>query len=102
MRTHSAPFIPSTVFCLLYSLSLKESALILMHLLADAAGPATNVSITTAPSAPPTSQPAHEAPFPFNSPIIIPLILMGVFLIFSTRTKRKAEKKVQDMLGNLK
>ena len=78
--------------------------MIWFHLLSDTTtAPATNTSMTVAPGTPPpASQPAREAPFPFNNPIIIPLVLMGVFLIFSTRTKKKAEKKVQDMLGNLK
>ena len=59
----------------------------LFHLIAQTTVP------TTAPAAPP--------PF-WANPIFLPLVLMGVFLIFSTRTKKKQEKKVQDMLGQLK
>ena len=75
----------------------------LFPLIADAAIPATNTSITVAPGAPatPPGPTTREAPF-WANPIFLPLILMGVFLIFSTRTKRKQEKKVQDMLGQLK
>ena len=71
-----------------------------MHLLADAAGPATNASVTTAPSAP-TTAPKTDAPF-FLQPLNF-VIIMGLLLLFlNMRGKRKQDKKVQDMLGNLK
>ena len=69
----------------------------LMHLVAQ------TTTFTTAPSgatAAPTTAPV-QPPF-WANPIFLPLILMGVFLFFSTRSKRSQEKKVQDMLGTLK
>ena len=49
----------------------------------------------------PTTAPATTPPF-WANPIFLPLILMGIFLFFSSRTKRSKDKQVADMLGNLK
>ena len=53
-------------------------------------------SATTAPAAK-----GKETPF-FGTPLFLPLLLLGVFLFFSSRTKKKEQQKVQDMLGNIK
>ena len=76
--------------------SSKEPALILPNLIAQA----TQTATTATPAAPTTST-ATPPPF-WANPIFLPLILMGIFLFFSSRTKKNQEKKVQDMLGNLK
>ena len=70
--------------------------MILPNLIAQATQTATTSTPTT-----PTTVPATQAPF-WANPIFLPLILMGIFLFFSSRTKKNQEKKVQDMLGNLK
>jgi preprotein translocase subunit YajC len=77
--------------------------LTLLHLVAQTTTLTTGPSVGTATSgtASPTSQPATRAPF-WANPIFLPLILMGIFLFFSTRSKRGQEKKVQDMLSTLK
>ena len=71
-------------------LSSKEFALILPHLIAQ-----------TTTTSTPTTVPATTPPF-WANPIFLPLILMGIFLFFSSRTKRSKDKQVADMLGNLK
>jgi preprotein translocase subunit YajC len=60
---------------------------------------------TTVPStSQPTSAPAPVGGFGdfFKSPLFFPIILIGVFLIFSSRNRKNADRKVKDMLGNLK
>jgi preprotein translocase subunit YajC len=64
-------------------------------LLAQTTMPATTQS-TTSPS-------GGASPTAFwQSPLFFPIILIGVFLLFSSRNRKKADQKVQDMLGNLK
>ena len=98
----------SSVFCLLTSVFyyLKELALTVMNLLAQTSGPTTmTVSAATttgtAASGAPATQTAKAPPF-WANPIFVPLILLAVFLFFSSKTKRTQAKKVEDMLGNLK
>jgi preprotein translocase subunit YajC len=58
--------------------------------------------VTQAPGAStgaPSTQPA--APF-WGSPFFLPLILLAVFLFFSSKTKRKQQKQAQDMLSSIK
>jgi preprotein translocase subunit YajC len=83
----------------------KEIALTLLpHLLAQTQTsttvPASSGTMTTAPAGAPTTQ-GTPAPF-WGSPFFVPLILLGVFLFLSSRSKKNQERKVQDMLGNLK
>ena len=56
---------------------------------------------TTAPGAATPTTTATPAPW-WANPMIIPIVLLGVFLFFSSRTKKTQERKVQDMLSNLK
>ena len=60
--------------------------------------PVGTTTVTGGGSAPAT-QPA--APF-WANPIFIPLVLMGVFLLLSSRSKKGQQKKVEDMLSQLK
>ena len=58
---------------------------------------------TTVPS---TSHPTSASgggslPF-YQNPIFLPIILIGVFILFSSRNRKNADRKVQDMLSNLK
>jgi preprotein translocase subunit YajC len=80
----------------------KETALTLPHLLAQTQTSTTvpvSGTMTTAPAGAPTTQ--SSPPF-WGSPFFVPLILLGVFLFLSSRSKKNQERKVQDMLGNLK
>ncbi len=72
--------------------------MILPHLIAQTT---TFTTVTSTPPTTPTTAPATNPPF-YANPIFLPLILMGIFLFFSSRTKRNKDKQVQDMLGNLK
>ena len=77
---------------------------LLPHLLAQTQTSTTapvSGTMTTAPAgSTPTTQ-ATQPPF-WGSPFFVPLILLGVFLFLSSRSKKNQERKVQDMLGNLK
>ena len=68
-------------------------------LLAQATMPAATQ--VTAATSHPTSAPA-SAPSFWQSPLFFPLILIAVFLFFSSRTRKNKDRQVQDMLGNLK
>ena len=78
------------------------------HFLADA--PPVVTTTTSSPAAgtatPGTAAPgsATTQPSPpfWASPLFLPVILLAVFLIFSSKSKRSQQKKVQDMLGNIK
>jgi preprotein translocase subunit YajC len=49
----------------------------------------------------PATQPGTTPPF-WANPIFLPLILLAVFLFFSSRTKKAQEKKQQDILNAIK
>jgi preprotein translocase subunit YajC len=58
---------------------------------------------TTVPStSQPTTAPVGGLSDFLKSPLFVPIILIGVFLIFSSRNRKNADRKVQDMLSNLK
>jgi preprotein translocase subunit YajC len=86
--------------------NFKELALSFPYLLAE--GPV--VTTTTSPAVPvtpssggATGAPSTQASTPFwGGQLFLPLILLAVFLFFSSKTKRKQQKQTQDMLSNIK
>jgi preprotein translocase subunit YajC len=73
------------------------------HLLADSVPSTGQATLTSQPSTvAPTTQAEKKDP-PFWGTQMFPLVIMvGLFLIISMKSKRKQEKKVLDMLSTLK